>query len=189
MAETLHPSEADPGGNALDLPVTVVAMVGLPGAGKTVVARHLCQVLGWRRVCRDLIRDAMFPDCRYTLLEKRAAQRAVWSATAVNVALRLSCVVDGMTLSRSSARARLRQASEQGGARYLQLWLKLPPRVARERVANDLAHGLHLARDRDPELVDRVFERFEEPTDEVVVLDAEMPPDALCAAALAVVRD
>jgi hypothetical protein len=56
-------------------------------------------------------------------------------------------------------------------------------------VANDLAHGLHLARDRDPELVDRVFERFEEPTDEVVVLDAEMPPDALCAAALAVVRD
>lgn len=41
----------------------VVALIGLPGAGKSTVARALEQQLGLRRVCRDAIRHALFPHC------------------------------------------------------------------------------------------------------------------------------
>ena len=50
----------------------VVALVGLPGAGKSEVASFLARELALRLVSRDAIRAAMFPQCRYSPAEKRA---------------------------------------------------------------------------------------------------------------------
>src|SRR4051794_27330675 len=44
----------------------VVALIGLPGSGKSLVARALEDQLGLRRVDRDTIRHAMFPKCSYS---------------------------------------------------------------------------------------------------------------------------
>ena len=61
-----------------DAPMPVVIpLVGLPGAGKTTLADALARAFGLRMVSRDLIRDALFPACRYTPTEQRAAFRAV----------------------------------------------------------------------------------------------------------------
>src|SRR5688500_17017782 len=46
-------------------PPLVVALIGLPGSGKTVVARALEEEFGLHRVCRDEVRRAMFPACSY----------------------------------------------------------------------------------------------------------------------------
>src|SRR6185312_17112682 len=78
----------------------VVALIGLPGAGKSVVARALEDQLGLRRVCRDAIRQAMFPKCSYSFAEKRAAFRSMLVALEVNCLLGESSVLDGMTFSR-----------------------------------------------------------------------------------------
>src|SRR6516225_6560857 len=78
----------------------VVALIGLPGAGKSVVARALTDQLGLRRVCRDTIRHAMFPTCSYSFAEKRAAFRAAMLALEINCMLGESSVIDGVTFSR-----------------------------------------------------------------------------------------
>ena len=56
-----------------DAPMPVVIpLVGLPGAGKTTLADALARAFGLRTVSRDVIRDALFPECRYTPTEQRA---------------------------------------------------------------------------------------------------------------------
>ena len=79
----------------------IVALIGLPGAGKSTIARALEQQLDLRRVCRDAIRHAMFPRCDYSFVEKRAAFRTVLLAVEINCLLGDSSVIDGMTFSRA----------------------------------------------------------------------------------------
>lgn len=166
----------------------VVALIGLPGAGKTVVARYLRERFGLRRVCRDEIRGAMFPDCTYTPMEKRAAFRTVLTAIEINCVMGFSSVLDGMTLARGSEREKLRATATACGARYLQLWLRVPPEAARERVRIDLATGAHSARDRTPAIVEEVIGRFQVPTDDVAVIDATAPVEHVCALAGSIVE-
>jgi predicted kinase len=164
----------------------VLGLVGLPGAGKSMVAAHLAGALGLRRVCRDAIRAAMFPECRWSPAEKHAAFRAVLLATEVNLALGASCVVDGMTLSRQRERARLAEVATRMGALPLFLWLDVPAAVARARIAADAT--AHPAGDRSPALVDAVAEGFEPPAG-AAWIDAALPPAAVCEQAEAVVRE
>lgn len=164
----------------------VVGLVGLPGAGKSSVAVHLAAALGMRRACRDAIRAAMFPECRWTPTEKRAALRGVLLATEVNLALGESTVVDGMTLSRERDRAKLVEVATRMGALPVFLWLDLPAALARARVAADAA--AHPAGDRSPALVDAVAEGFEPPTG-AAWIDAALPLAEVRAQAEAVVRE
>ena len=85
----------------------VVALIGLPGAGKSVVARAIEDQLGIRRVCRDAIRHAMFPKCSYSFAEKRAAFRSMLLALEINCMLGESSVIDGVTFSRRRDLARV----------------------------------------------------------------------------------
>lgn len=164
----------------------VVIVVGLPGAGKSALATHLESVFGLRRVCRDRVRAAMFPRCRWTPTEKRAALRAVLLAVEVNLALGESSVVDGMTLSRERDRQRFGDLATQAGARLVTLWLDTPPALARARIALDT--GDHPAGDREPALVDAVQERFEAPAG-AAWIDGSLPLAEVHAAAEAVVRE
>ena len=166
----------------------VVALIGLPGAGKSVVAHALEQELGLRRVCRDTVRAAMFPQCSYTYAEKRAAMRAVLLAVEVNCLLGVGSVVDGVTFSRRRDLERLDHTLASHRVLSLPLFLDCPPELARERVAHDLATGRHVAMDRSPALVDEIMARFEPPPPTCVVLDARLPRDELVAAALAAAR-
>src|SRR6478736_3207357 len=97
--DVAHSAAAQPTPVASAKPL-VVALIGLPGAGKSVVARMLEDQLGLRRVCRDAIRQAMFPKCSYSFAEKRAAFRAMLVALEVNCLLGASSVLDGVTFSR-----------------------------------------------------------------------------------------
>jgi predicted kinase len=164
----------------------VVIVVGLPGAGKSTLAAHLASTFGLRRVCRDALRAAMFPRCRWSPAEKRAALRGVLLAVEVNLALGESTVVDGMTLSRERERSKFADLAAQAGATLVTLWLDAPPALARARIAADA--GNHPAGDRDGALVDAVQERFEAPAG-AAWIDASLPLAEVFAAAEAVVRE
>ncbi|MEO5624705.1 MAG: AAA family ATPase [Dokdonella sp.] len=163
----------------------IVAVMGLPGAGKSTVARAIERKLGMRRVCRDAIRAAMFPLCDHSYVEKRAAFRSVLLALEINCALDASSVVDGMTFSRRDDYERVAALATEHGASILPMLIECTPALARERVANDSAE--HPAGDRQPGLVDEVAARFEAPPVYAVRIDASLPAAEMCRLAVAAV--
>jgi predicted kinase len=158
----------------------VVALIGLPGAGKSVVARALEDQLGLRRICRDAIRAAMFPKCSYSFAEKQAAFRALLTALEVNCMLGFSSVLDGVTFSRRRDLLRVDAVVRRFSGTPLPIYLDCPPDVARARIADDVRSNRHLARDRTPEIVTEVLVRFEPPPPSALVIDATLPAVEVC---------
>jgi predicted kinase len=181
-----NPATIAPGGplDAARAKPVVVALIGLPGAGKTVVARALEDQLGLRRVCRDAIRHAMFPKCSYSFAEKRAAFRAMLVALEVNCLLGESSVLDGMTFSRRRDLLRVDAVVRRYGFTPMPIYLDCPPQLARARIAQDVRDNRHLARDRTPEAVTEVLVRFEAPPPNALVIDATLPAAQMCRAAI-----
>ncbi|MEO8461059.1 MAG: AAA family ATPase, partial [Dokdonella sp.] len=162
----------------------IVAVMGLPGAGKSRVADALEKQLGLRRVCRDTIRHAMFPDCNYSYIEKRAAFRAVLLAVEINCLLGEASVIDGMTFSRAGDFESVMQLAKRMKFRAIALWIDCPPAIARDRIAADAAAARHIARDRVPALVDAVLARGDQPPDDAIRIDATQPIAAMCRASV-----
>lgn len=158
----------------------VVALIGLPGAGKSVVARALADQLDYRCVDRDAIRHAMFPRCSYSFVEKRASFRGVLLALEVNCMLGESSVIDGCTFSRRADLARVDQVVRQYGYLPVPLFLDCPSELARERIARDVAENRHLARDRHPDIVGEVLARMEPPPPGSLSIDARLPAAEVC---------
>jgi len=163
----------------------VVALIGLPGAGKSTVAAALERELGLRRVCRDAIRAAMFPRCEYSFVEKRAAFRTVLLAVEINCLVGEPTVIDGMTFSRRADFDELHERAERHGYDVLPLFIDCPVALARERIARDLIERVHPAGDREPELVERVARRFDPPPAAAIRIDASRPMDEVCRLAIA----
>ena len=163
----------------------VVALMGLPGAGKSTIGQALVDQLGLRHVCRDAIRHAMFPQCDYSFIEKRAAFRAVLLAVEINGLLGKSSVIDGMTFSRREDRDRIVEVAGQHGFELLWLLVACTPALARARIANDGLHAMHPALDRKPGLVDALAGCFEEPPHGAVRIDATLPAAETCRLAVA----
>lgn len=188
------PPHATPEGDAFPLgpellPVPiVVATMGLPGAGKSVVARAIETELGLRRICRDRIRAAMFPNCNYSFIEKRAAYRSLLLALEINCMLRAGSVIDGMTFSRRSELDRVAEIAARHRIATIPVLVECPPDLARQRVARDLATGRHVALDRTPETVNDVLARREPPPEGTLVIDGTMPEAEMCRAAVDAIR-
>ncbi len=158
----------------------VVALIGLPGAGKSTVARALEDQLGLRRVCRDAIRHAMFPRCAYSFAEKRAAFRAQLLALEINCMLGESSVLDGVTFTRRRDLMRVDAAIRRYGFAPIPIYLECPPDLARARIAADVANDRHLARDRTPDVVTEVLSRFDAPPPNALVIDARKSATDVC---------
>jgi predicted kinase len=166
-----------------------VLLMGLPGAGKSSVAAVLAAQFGLQRVCRDSIRQAMFPDAGGSFAEKRAAFRSVLLALEIHCAMGRSCVLDGMTLARERDRRRVLAVLQRYQSLVLPVFLECPVEVARERVARDLVLGDHPAADREPDLVDRVASRFDPLEPGVLRIDATADAGTVAARVADLVRE
>ena len=178
---------AAPAAAPLAVRPVVVALIGLPGAGKSVVARALEDQLALRRVDRDAIRHAMFPKCSYSFAEKRAAFRGMLLALEINCMLGESSVLDGVTFSRRRDLARVDSVIGRYAFTPISIYLDCPPEIARARIASDVENNRHLARDRTPEVVNDVLARFDAPPPSALVLDARQPATEMCRIAIAAV--
>lgn len=180
---------ANPGGPERGHSPVVIAVLGLPGAGKSVVARAIEDQLGLRRICRDRIRAAMFPRCNYSFIEKRAAYRSLLLALEINCMLGAGSVIDGMTFSRRSELDRVAELASRHRLATIPVLVECPPDLARERVARDLAANRHIALDRTPETVNDVLAHRDPPPKGTLMVDATLPAADMCRAAIAVIRD
>ncbi|MEP7043109.1 MAG: AAA family ATPase [Dokdonella sp.] len=158
----------------------VVAVMGLPGAGKTTVARALERELGLRRVCRDSIRRALFPRCNYSFVEKRAAFRSVLLALEINCLLGEASVVDGITFSRRQDFDQIEALATAHGFDTLPLLIDCPPPLARARfVRNELARRLG-DEARDESFVEAFVAHFQAPPLSTLRIDGSLPNDDMC---------
>ena len=181
--------EAFPLASALTPRPFIVATMGLPGAGKSIIARAIEDQLGLRRICRDQIRAAMFPRCNFSFIEKRAAYRSLLLALEINCMLGVGSVLDGMTFSRRSELDRVAEVGAKHGIVTIPLLVDCPVQIARERVARDLATNRHLAGDRTPETVNDVMARREPAPEGTLIVDATLPAAQMCRAAIALLRE
>lgn len=160
----------------------LIALAGLPGAGKSTLAKGLQAHLHAEIVSRDTIRMAEFPEW-----DDLAAKRAAFEIVRLDVSLLLrtgaTVVVDGATLATRGERHELHELAAALDVPFVLLWLDLPPEVAAERITHDRHEA---PPDRQPCLAHAVAGRFEPPVGEdgVVHLDALVPAPALLDAAL-----
>jgi predicted kinase len=148
----------------------LLAVMGLPGAGKTAVAVALRAATGAARVSRDDLR-AGWDDgpLGYGESDKARLFAAVLEAAGAELAAGRDVVVEGMPFSRTAEREAARALARGHDAGCVLALLDVPVAEARRRV--EAATG-HVAQDRRPGLVDDVAARFAPVDAGTVVVDA-----------------
>ena len=165
----------------------VLLLVGLPGAGKTTLARRLAPAIGAVTLSRDDIRDAIFPE---DLLDYSSEQNQVGTDALLGVLGYLLVrpkpafiIVDGKPFSRKTEIATVKQLVEASGARLLILHCVAPDAVIEGRLQRGLADERNVRAQRDPEKAARIRAEFEPIDAPHLVVDTSLDGDevvALC---------
>ena len=141
----------------------LVVFRGLPGTGKTRLARRLLERRGDLLVLsRDSLRSGMIPRPTFSEEEKALVDGLIVAMADHLLAAGRSVVINGMALSSS---ALLRKFADAADARHTGIRViecTCSEKTALARLAAD--SGVHPAGDRGAELYYRVRDRFE-PTD------------------------
>jgi predicted kinase len=166
--------------------VHIVALAGLPGTGKSALAREIARRLGCAVLDKDAVRVELFAECvDYSAEQNDRAMAEVYARVgALARSGAAHVVVDGRTYTRRGHVDELRALAERLGARLSLVECVCDASVARERIERDLRAGLHPARDRTPRLYDELRLRAEPIEGARTVLDTTRSSPAELAAGL-----
>ena len=160
---------------------TWVLFAGLPGTGKSTLARAVAERLGAAVLDKDRVRSALFPGALtdYTPQQDELCMRAILEAAAyLTERARAEYILfDGRTFSRQAHIEDVLLAAERAGARWRMVHVKCADAVAEERLArNDPSHP---AKNRDPALYRRIQQQFEPITQAKLEVDTTAGTDAV----------
>lgn len=169
----------------------VIVLVGLPGAGKSTLARALAGRLPGARVLdKDAVRHALFAPCDYTSAERDVVFAALLDAARYHLGRGRVVVFDGLTFSRRAQVEAAEDVAEEAGAFAAVIVCDVDVDVAIERCEADARDGgTHLASNRDAALVRRVAAEMEEPSGDYLTLDMSAAVAELAEQALAFVEE
>jgi predicted kinase len=142
---------------------TWVLFAGLPGTGKSTLARAMQERLGAAVLDKDRVRSALFPGALtdYSAEQDQLCMRAMLEAAAYLTERRQVDYIffDGRTFSTRAQMEEVLLAAARVNARWRILHVTCTDAVAEQRLArNDPPHP---ARNRDPELYRSIKQRFE----------------------------
>jgi predicted kinase len=142
---------------------TWVLFAGLPGTGKSTLARALAGRLGAAILDKDRVRSALFPDALtdYTIQQDQLCMHAMLEAAAYLTGRRRVDYIffDGRTFSTRAQMEEVLLAAGRARARWRILHLTCADAVAEERLArHDPGHP---AQNRDSSLYRTIKQRFE----------------------------
>ena len=141
---------------------TWVLFAGLPGTGKSTLAKALAPRLQAAILDKDCVRAALFPGLLtdYTAAQDQVCLRAMLDAAAYRTSHhRIPYIFfDGRTFTTQAQREEVQHAAEQAGASWRILHIICADAVAEARLAADQVHP---AQNRTPALYRTLQHQFE----------------------------
>jgi predicted kinase len=148
----------------------VLALAGLPGAGKSTLAAALSRITGWPILDRDALCAEQWPN-EGARARREAADQLLLRRVGSAVRAGLCLIVDGKSWARASDRAALAAVVEEAGGRLQWVELRVDIDTAKARVRKSAA--AHPADDRNEALVEVVQARMEPILGDCWPLDAK----------------
>jgi adenylylsulfate kinase len=170
----------------------LIVMAGLPGTGKSTIARALASRLGGTALDKDVIRAALFTPAD---IEYSTAQDDFVMGVVMRVAQYLlkrdsgrQILIDGRPFSRCYQLEEILDLAEQARASWRVLECVCSEETARRRLALDTEAGNHPAANRRFEMYLKTKAAAEPITFPKIVLDTDQPLDVCVALALAAIQ-
>jgi len=130
----------------------LIAMAGLPGTGKSTLARRLGSELRAIVLDKDAVRGVLFPMpvLDYSAEQDDISMTSIYSASAsiLKTAPGRVVILDGRTFLRARQVAELSALARSVRQTLFVIECMCADEVARERLERDLAQGVHPARNR-----------------------------------------
>jgi len=179
-----------PTGGVSELPRqgVLVLMAGLPGAGKSTLARHLAGALGAVVLDKDVIRAALFPPSEivYSTEQDDFCMGVMLDTAEYLFRSRPNryVILDGRTFSRTYQRDACAAAACRWGVAFKVIECVCSRESARARLGRDVRQGRHVAANRDFALYLSVADRYESISQPKLVVDTDQDIASCVVAAL-----
>ncbi len=155
----------------------IVIMAGLPGTGKSTVARALAQRLPGVVLDKDSIRASLFQPAHveYSQSQDDFCQEIMLQTAAYLITkdAELYVLLDGRTFSRRYQRERVIEFCSQVGTTWATLECVCSEATALGRLAEAVAANSHLAANRTPELYREIRKAWEPIDHPKLVIDTD----------------
>ena len=160
----------------------IVIMAGLPGTGKSTLARRLAQRLPGAVLDKDVIRAALFEPVHveYSLAQDDFCQEIMLQTAGYLLANddELHVLLDGRTFSRRYQRERVIEFCEKLGTTWAVLECVCAEKAALRRLAEAVAQHTHPAANRTPELYRQIRKTWEPIDEPKLVIDTDASLDS-----------
>lgn len=170
----------------------LIVLAGLPGTGKSTLARRLAQELPAIVLDKDVVRAALFPP---TEIEYSTPQDDLCVEIMLRVAAYILAkdpqkyvILDGRTYSRRYQVEAVRGFAQEQGVACTLIECVCSDETVRRRLQRDRAEGLHPATNRDYEMYLSVKARSESISGPKLVIDTDQDLELAVENCLSVIR-